>query len=64
MIEYGAGKNSLLGIIAEQSKNCEVMTITEEIDATSDSGHKLSLDTISNSKDPGFIWTSMPCTGG
>ena len=64
MLEYCAGEKSLLGQATENSKNCEVKRVTEKLDATSDAGHKFSLDTVCTSKLPGFLWTSIPCTGG
>ncbi len=64
LLEYCAGEKSLLGQATENSKNCEVKRVTEKLDATSDAGHKFSLETVRQSKLPGFLWTSIPCTGG
>jgi hypothetical protein len=62
LIEFCCSPDSLLGSITKQSKGCNVVRLTQDIDVTSDHGLQLAINSIEGPST--LLWGSIPCTGG
>ena len=60
LIEFCCGPESLLGKVTKQSKGCNVVRLTQEIDVTSDHGVELAMNSIDGPYT--LLWGSIPCT--
>jgi len=64
IIEFGCSPDSKLGTKSPWSKDCLVVRVTEQMDATKQSTIDSILHFISVETKPIVLFGSMPCTGG
>ena len=64
IIEFCCGPKSKLGTPTTWSKDCLVIRITEELDATKQSTLQYVLHTIRTANVPVMLFVAIPCTGG
>jgi len=62
LIEFCCSPDSLLGKVTKQSKRCNVVRLTQDVDVTSDHGIQMAMNSIVGPNT--LLWGSIPCTGG